>query len=288
MTQSAQDKNNLVSIIPLSKNMYRISYNYLPFVNLLFFTGREGILLVDTGEGYSAGQLESFVKKHGTAGVKYVINTHLHDDHTDGNEALGKKAIIMNLANLSKWAKQGMISPGKGELKGRTGKTFASYYCLKFNGEDIFIIPAAGGHSEADVIAYFKGSGIVEMGDLLFSGSFPLFFGDLDKYREILEKAIDIFPDHATFVAGHGRDCTMAELKDYYKMIIDTRRIVEKEFKAGKSVQGVMDAHTLKKWDSYGRTFPMVTTIDWIAAIHQAYLQKKISDPSCERRSIFF
>jgi len=168
-----------------------------------------------------------------------------------------------------------VLSPGKGELKGRTRKTFAGYYRLAFNGEDIFIIPAAGGHSEADVIVYFKGSGIVSLGDLLFSGSFPLLFGDVNRYQEILEKAIDVFPANAKFVAGHGKDYSMTELKNYYKVIVDTRRIVEKEFKAGKSVQAVMDANTLKKWESYGNAFPLVTTIDWIAAIHQAYLQKK-------------
>jgi len=188
---------------------------------------------------------------------------------------MGVKAVVTNLSNLAQWARKGVLSPGKGELKGRTGKIFAGYYRFAFNGEDIFIIPAAGAHSEADVIVYFKDSGIVHLGDLLLSGSFPLLFGDLNKYPEILEKAIDIFPAQVKFVAGHGKDYTMAELKNYHKMIVDTRRIVEKEFKAGKSVQAVMDANAIKKWESYGNTFPLVTTIDWIAAIHQAYLQKK-------------
>jgi len=274
-TQSAQGQNNKGTVVTLSANMFRIASASIVSVNLLAFTGRDGILLVDTGEEYPNWQLESILKKHKPAGVKYIINTHLHDDHTGGNDALGKKAAVMNFANLAQWARKGVLSPGKGELKGRTGKSFAGYYRLAFNGEDIFIIPAAGAHSEADVIVYFKGSGVVHLGDLLISDSFPLLFGDVNRYQEILEKVIDIFPPQVKFVAGHGRDYTMAELKNYYKMITDTRRIVEKEFKAGKSIQAVMDANVLKKWESYGNAFPVVRTIDWIAAIHQAYLQKK-------------
>ena len=263
------------SAIKLSEHMYRLASDSFVFVNLLVFTGRDGILLVDSGEGSSSRQLEAIVKKNKPAGTKYIINTHLHTDHTGGNNALGKKAWIIDFNNLTELARRGTLFPGKGELKGRTRKTFAGYYRLAFNGEDIFIIPAAGGHSEADVIVYFKGSGIVSLGDLLFSGSFPLLFGDVNRYQEILEKAIDVFPANAKFVAGHGKDYSMTELKNYYKVIVDTRRIVEKEFKAGKSVQAVMDANTLKKWESYGNAFPLVTTIDWIAAIHQAYLRKK-------------
>jgi cyclase len=263
------------TVVKLSEGIFRIASNSMVFVNLLVFTGRDGILLVDTGEGSPNGPLDAILKKHKPAGVKFIINTHLHDDHTGGNEALGKKAAVIDLSNLAQWAGKGVISPGKGELKGRTGKTFSGYYRLAFNGEDLFIIPAAGGHSEADLIVYFKGSGIVHMGDLLFSDSFPLLFGDLNRYLEILEKAIDTFPPHAKVVAGHGRDYTMAELKSYHEMLVVTRRMVEKELKAGKSVQAVAGANVLSKWASFGSTFPLVTTIDWIAAVHQAVLQKK-------------
>jgi cyclase len=274
-TQSAQGQGNKGTVVKLSENMFRIASASFIFVNLLVFTGRDGILLVDTGEEYPNEQLESIVKKHKPAGIQYIINTHLHDDHTGGNDALGKKAAVMNFANLAQWARKGVLSPGKDELKGKTGKTFAGYYRLAFNGKDIFIIPVAGAHSEADVIVYFKGSGIVHLGDLLFSDSFPLLFGDLNRYQEILEKALDVFPANVKFVAGHGKDYSMAQLKNYYQVIVDTRRIVENEFKAGKSIQAVMGANALKKWESYGNAFPLVTTIDWIAAIHQAYLQKK-------------
>jgi len=274
LTQWAQGESE-GTVIKLSKNIYRIMFYFSVPVNLVLFTGQDGILLVDTGEKDTSESLKSIVKKHGPGGIKYIINTHLHEDHTGGNEALGKKAIIMNSADLARWVKQGVISPGKGGLKGRTGKTFNSYYCLKFNGEDIYIIPAAGGHSGEDMIVYFKDSGIVQMGDLLFSGSFPLIIGDLDKYQEILEKVVDIYPTNAKFIAGHGKNYTMADMNNYYKMIIDTRKIIEKELKAGKSLQAVKDAKLLKKWESYGNTFPLMTTNDWIDVIYQAYLQKK-------------
>ena len=259
--------------IRLSEDMFRIASSSMVFVNVLLFRGRDGILLVDSGDGVPGGQLEAKVKRHGPGMVKFIINTHLHDDHVGGNEALGKNAKIINFTNLARWSRQGVLLPGKGELKGKTNKGFTSYFRLPFSGENIFIIPAGSGHSEADVIVYLKGSGIVHLGDLLLAGSFPLLFGELDRYQEILEKVLDAFPAGVKFVAGHGRDYSLAELKDYFKVIVETRRIVEREFKAGKSVQAVMASNVLKKWESYGNSFPLVTTGDWIAAIHQAFLR---------------
>jgi glyoxylase-like metal-dependent hydrolase (beta-lactamase superfamily II) len=262
-------------IVKLSENLFRIASDSIVFANMLVFSGRDGVLLVDTGERYPNGPLAAILKKLKPSGVKAIINTHLHDDHIGGNEALGKNATVINFFNLEQWASKGVLLPGRGELKGRTGRSFAGYYRLAFSGEEIFIVPAAGGHSEADVIVYLKGSGIVHLGDLLFADSFPLLFGDADRYQEILEKAIDTFPAHARFVAGHGRDYTMAELKEYRKVLAETRRIVERELKGGKSIESIIQANPLKQWESYGNAFPLVTSADWIAAVGQAVRKKK-------------
>jgi glyoxylase-like metal-dependent hydrolase (beta-lactamase superfamily II) len=260
--------------VRLSASMFRIASGSMAAANVLLFNGRDGILLVDSGEGLPGGQLEAAVKRHGPGTVKFIINTHLHDDHVGGNQALGKNATIIDFTSLARWSRQGVLLPGKGELKGKSGKEFPSYFRLPFNGEDIFIIPATGGHSEADVIVYFRGAAAVHLGDLLFSDSFPLLFGDLDRYQEILEKVLAVFPSGVKFVAGHGRDYSMAELKQYCQVIVDTRGIVEAGFQAGKSLQAVMASSILKKWDSYGNAFPLVTTGDWIAAVHQAFIRK--------------
>lgn len=262
-------------VFKLAENLIRIASDSIVSVNMLVFTGRDGVLLVDSGERYPGGPLAAILKKHSPPGIKAIINTHLHDDHVGGNEALGKKATVIHFFNLEQWAGKGVLLPGRGELKGRTGRSFSGYYRLAFNGEDIFIVPAAGGHSEADVIVYFKGSGIVHLGDLLFADSFPLLFGDVDRYQEILEKAIDTFPAHARFVAGHGRDYTMAELKEYRKVLAETRRIVERELQGGKSIEAIIQANPLKRWESYGNAFPLVTSADWIAAVGQAVRKRK-------------
>ena len=275
LTNLSQSEGEEGKVFKLSKNLFRVTFATPVFVNLVLFTGPEGILLVDTGEKHTGGQLESVVKKHQPARVKYIINTHLHEDHTGGNEVLGKNAVIINFDNLSKWHEQGIIFPGQGGLTGKTGTSFATYYSLFFNNEEIIIIPAAGGHSGEDVIVFFKDSGIVHLGDLLFSDSFPLILGSLNKYQKILKKAIDIFPTNTTFIAGHGKDYSMADMKNYYKMVIDTREMVEKELKAGKNIQAIKDANILKKWGSFGNTFPMMNTDDWIDTIYQAYLRKK-------------
>jgi hypothetical protein len=43
------------------------------------------------------------------------------------------------------------------------------------------------------------------MGDLLFSESFPYMEGSLETNMEILDEALDVVPNDARYVAGHGR-----------------------------------------------------------------------------------
>ena len=111
LTQRAQGESNEGIVIKLSKNIYRITFNYYIPLNLVLYTGQDGILFVDTGVRDTSGKLESIVKKYGSANVRYIINTHLHDDHTGGNKVLGKTAVIMNFYNLAQRVKKGVISP---------------------------------------------------------------------------------------------------------------------------------------------------------------------------------
>src|SRR5215831_1054078 len=56
--------------------------------NIVVLNGPDGKLVVDSGIAVSKEKIQAALNKIGAGPPKYVINTHWHWDHTDGNEWL--------------------------------------------------------------------------------------------------------------------------------------------------------------------------------------------------------
>lgn len=54
--------------------------------NIVVLDGPDGKLLVDAGIAVSKDKIQAALDRISAAPIKYVINTHWHWDHTDGNE----------------------------------------------------------------------------------------------------------------------------------------------------------------------------------------------------------
>src|SRR4030095_1520250 len=52
--------------------------------------GPDGVFLVDTQFAPLTEKIVAAVKKISSSPIKFVVNTHVHGDHTGGNENLGK------------------------------------------------------------------------------------------------------------------------------------------------------------------------------------------------------
>lgn len=258
-------------VVKLSDHVYRITLDYSLRPNIGVSVGTDGILLVDTGHQEVASELLSAIKDLKEGEINYIINTHPHGDHAGGNRTCGPNALVIGYKNLEEMVSKGVLSPGKGKIGRESGKVFGSYYSMNFNGEEIRIIPSPGAHSDSDLIIYFAGSGVVHMGDLLLTQSFPAVGPRVKKYLEILDAAINIFPENIKFIGGHGRDYTMAEVKDYRNMLSDTIKIVRQGMKSGKSVEDMRKENVLKDYESWGVFLEFLNTDTWIEFIYQSY-----------------
>jgi len=264
------------NVFQLAKQVYRIVFPYHMQSNIGVSTGEDGILLIDTGFSRRAVKtIKVNLQKLGKGKIKYVINTHPHWDHVAGNEIGGKGALVFDYNRREQMAAKGIISPGKGPLKGRTGKTFEQFYTLRFNGEEIRLIPYPGVHSNADWLIHFTGSGVVFVGDLLLSESFPAVGRNVAAYMEFLGKVLDIFPEKTTFASGHGKDLSMAGLKGYYKMLRTTIAIVRKGLKVGKTAKAMQQEKVLKEYEDYGILLEFLNTDSWIGAVSRSYVDKE-------------
>lgn len=258
-----------------TKNSHRITFLDELRPNITAFTGPDGILLVDTGLSKRyIKKINTALKKNGGGEIKYIINTHRHWDHATGNSIARDDTIIIDFHRLEKMKDDGLLSRAENPLEGKKGKTFETYYTMNFNGEEIRLIPCPGIHSDSDVIVHFTRSRVVCMGDLLLNGSFPVVGENALEYLELLEKVIDVFTGHTTFICGHGPEFTKTGLKLHKKMLLETVAMVREGMQAGKSIEDMQKENILNGYESHG-TF-IIKTDGWISSLYRSMQKPKI------------
>jgi len=268
----------------LSDTLYKFVLGLNTFdVNVIASVGRDGILLVDTGWAQTAEELYGKIKELSDDIVKLIVITHQHGDHIGGRGALGKNAtlIVHKHAQDELAGKYFALDPLPGQELPLI--TLEGELSLRFNGEDIQIIPAPG-HTLGDMVVYFVDSNVVCMGDLLFADTYPVVFqeygGNVDQFLETLQRLIDMFPADVKFVAGHGRDCNLDDLKDYYQMAASTIDLVKQAMADGKNAEEMVEEELLKDWEKWSSA--NISSENWITQVYESLIgqgKKSIAEP---------
>ena len=243
--------------------------------NIGVSVGADGILIVDDQFAPLADKIRAALKKLGEGKLRYVLNTHYHNDHTGGNKEFGPEAPIIAHDNVRKRL--------TGEMKaaGREGSpapkealpviTFDQSLSVHFNGEEIRVLHYPHGHTDGDSIIFFTRSNVVHMGDDFFNGMFPFIDlasgGDVEGYARNVEAVIAKIPADAKIIPGHGPLATIADLKNFHQMLVETIGIVRERMKAGKTLDQIKAEGLPEKWNSWGMGF--IKTPAWLQTIHQ-------------------
>src|SRR6185437_8045815 len=68
--------------------------------NITVQTGSDGVLLVDAGLASMSDKVLAAVKQLSDRPIRYIINTHIHPDHTGGNATIAKAGITIAGGNV--------------------------------------------------------------------------------------------------------------------------------------------------------------------------------------------
>jgi len=248
--------------------------------NLGLITGQDGLLLIDADYKVMSDALKTELAKHGgVEKLNYLINTHWHGDHTQGNDALGHHAKIIAHDNVRKRLSTTqeiklfkMISKpySKHALPSLTYETRLS---LHMNGEELKVVHFPGGHTDGDSVIFFKNANIVHMGDHFFSGFFP--FVDVAHGGNVLVMAKNIktilgmIDDKTKIIPGHGPLSNKADLQAFHNMLVETSAEVQAMKDQGLSLEKMQAKGLSKKWDSWAAKSFFPTKV-WIGIIHSS------------------
>jgi cyclase len=245
-------------ITKLTDGIYELSNedNGYP-VKVIVSAGKDGILIVDSGEKELGDALVDAIKSFNKGMPKIIINTHSHIEHLGGNIATGKSPVIIGHKNLRDRYTNGLYVFNMLPDSVLPNVTFTDSLTIFFNGEDIKLLSFTGAHDNSDIIVWFTKSKIVCTAALCGNRHFPSIDGELGNilnYPDVVFKIISILPEDVLIVPGHSADCTMKEYREFYDMLIKTSNVIRTELAKGKNTGELQKEDILadwKQWESY-------------------------------------
>ena len=220
----------------------------------------DGLLMIDSGFPERSADLLKAVADVDGHKVTTLFNTHWHYDHVGSNEALGRMgAKIIAHENTKKHLSMRVtfesanrtFDPLKPE--GIPAETFTAGGKLTFGGQllEYTHIPLA--HTDGDAYVFFPAINVLQTGDLLFNGTFPVidystggWIGGMAQAAAALGKVGDA---NTKIIPGHGPLATKDDLKASYTMLATIHERLEPMIKAGKSIEEAVAAKPTREFD---------------------------------------
>ena len=187
--------------------------------NAGFIIGDEAVLVVDSFFGpATAKALLGEIRKITPKPVRYLVNTHYHDDHVSGNQIFKDVgAIIVAHRNVRAW-----IRPEKVSLLDLVTE---SPITIWLGARRIDIRPAEG-HTGGDLVVSVPDAKVLFCGDLLWRMPPNIVDGTTSKWIAT-DRSFEQLPDAATmvFVPGHGDVATVKDVAIFRAYLADLQSL---------------------------------------------------------------
>jgi glyoxylase-like metal-dependent hydrolase (beta-lactamase superfamily II) len=261
----------IVTATEVAPNIYMMHHDLGGMeVNSVVMKGEDGNLFVDTGSHANMSSFGAALRSIDATSPDIIINTHAHTDHTGGNLAFGNKPLIIGHAVIRERLRADNYRLLEYPEHSLPSITFTEPISLHYNGEEIKIIPFPGAHDNNDAFVYFTKSKVVYTADNFYGVMFLTTDaqGNALNYAEAVAKIIEVVPDDAVVIPGHGRQSTMDEVKAYHKMLVETRALVKETYDKGIDLATMQSDSILKSYESYNGMY--VDATGWIGVLFNA------------------
>jgi len=144
--------------------------------NVAVYVTTEGVVLVDDMFDRNHADILAQVKSVTPQPIRYVINTHQHDDHAGGDfkmlpitEVIAHKNARANLVDI----KQPYYEDTPGTPIGLPRLTFSEEFGLHLGGKEVRAKYFGRGHTSGDIVVYFPELKAIHTGDLFLGRGAP-------------------------------------------------------------------------------------------------------------------
>lgn len=227
--------------------------------NIGVSVGEDGVFLVDDQYAPLTQKVIAAIRELSDQPIRFVINTHWHDDHTGGNENLGKLGTliiahdnaraVLALARMDE-ALNRKVAPPPESLPVITFDSTVTFY---LNGETIHVFHIDSAHTDGDAVVHFREADVIHTGDAYFNGFYPFIDvehgGSIDGMIAFYDRLIALSGPDTRIIPGHGPVANRSNVRKYQAMLKTVRQRVAKAIAQGQSLDDLIAAKPLADLD---------------------------------------
>jgi len=216
--------------------------------NIGLFVGDDGVFLVDDQFAPLTDKIVATIRPLSDKPIRFLVNTHLHPDHTGGNENFGKMgALVFGHDNVRRQMKISAYTQEPPLV------TYSQDVSFHINGETVHVFKTPDAHTNGDSYIFFKGSNVIHAGDVYRTTSYPYidtnnggsFLGTI----KALELLVDVADGDTRIIPGHGVISNAGEVQAYLDMLLVIRDRVKASIDEGMSLEEAQAAGLTKEYD---------------------------------------
>ena len=245
--------------------------------NVAVSIGDDGTFIVDDQFAPLTDKIVAAIAELTDHPVDFVVNSHWHYDHTDGNENFGRAgALIVAHDNSRQRMETDQVLSGSNRPQAAYSKeglpkvTFVESMRFYYNDNVVDVFYTGPGHTDGDAQVYFRDSNVIHTGDMFVRYGLPYVDlgngGSLDGMIEALWTIAGLIDDDTVIVPGHGQLSTRADLMEFRTMLVTIRARIKDDIAQGHSLEQVIAANPTR-----GYTEPGERTTTWLRAAYEEY-----------------
>ena len=232
--------------------------------------GEDGVIIIDDQFGPLTQKIEAAIGELSDKPVTFVMNSHFHYDHTDGNINFGRAgAYIVAQDNARKRMESTQVLSGSGRVQeayepvGLPKITFEDKMRFYFNSNAVDIVNTGDGHTDGDAQIFFRESNVIHTGDMFVRYGLPFTDrdngGTTDGMIDALWNISALINDDTIIIPGHGVLSNRADLLEFRDMLVTIRgRLVRAK------VEGLSADEMLATEPADGYAPANESTNDWL------------------------
>ncbi len=246
--------------------------------NIALSVGDDGVVMIDDSMPPMLDIMKQAIATVTDKPVDFLINTHVHGDHTGNNETFGNSGTrIVAHANL----RQHMLDKG---IRGKDGMiaaptaalpviTFEHSMNFHLNGYDAHIFHVANAHTNGDIVIHYTTVNVIHTGDVLFNGLYPFIDrssgGNLDNFIKAQKKILALTDNNTKIIPGHGPLANKKDLIASIDMLEFAKNSIADLIAKGKTEDETVAINPLAKYHERW-SWQFINTEKMTRQIHKA------------------